>query len=223
MRRGRGRRQRPAHETRPTTNAACSGGGRFGKFAAVFAARVISRTPRKENTVAHKSPLAIVKETFGDKAKLVQAVEALTGEALWVARTNKNKGLAHVSNAKLLRLHATFSLVKEKFGSREKLIDAILELLKSPKDAGLRQKLAAWPVPRLFDTYKSTEKRASARHPAAATAASSEGPAKASTGKSGKGGTGGTGAKEAPAEAAKAAKAANAKKGSKAPATKKAR
>ena len=59
---------------------------------------------------------------------------------LWVARTNKDKGLAHVSNAKLLRLHATFAEVKEKFGTREKLIGALLELEKRGKDTGLRQK-----------------------------------------------------------------------------------
>ena len=97
-----------------------------------------------------KSPLALVKEKFGDKAKLVAAVEKFAGDDLWVARTNKDKGLAHVSNAKLLRLHATFTEVKEKFGTREKLIDAILELEKRTKDAGYkRPRLQAWPVPRL--------------------------------------------------------------------------
>ena len=109
--------------------------------------------------MASKNPLALVKEKFGDKAKLVAAVEKFTGDDLWVARTNKDKGLAHVSNAKLLRLHATFTEVKEKFGTREKLIDAILEQMKSTKDAGMRQRLSAWPVPRLYDAYKSAAKR----------------------------------------------------------------
>jgi hypothetical protein len=118
--------------------------------------------------MASKNPLALVKEKFGDKAKLVAAVEKFTGDDLWVARTNKDKGLAHVSNAKLLRLHATFSEVKEKFGTREKLIDAILEQMKRTKDAGMRQHLQAWPVPRLYDTYKSGAKRASGAAKAAA-------------------------------------------------------
>jgi hypothetical protein len=112
--------------------------------------------------MATKNPLALVRETFGDKAKLVEAVEKLTGEDLWVARTNKNKGLAHVSNAKLLRLHATFTEVKERFGTRDKLIDAILEIEKRSKDAGLRQRFSEWPVPRLYDTYKSIAKRQAA-------------------------------------------------------------
>src|SRR5580658_9374652 len=115
-----------------------------------------------------RTPLAVVKDKFGDKKKLV---EKLTGEALWVSRTNKDKGLAHVSNAKLLRLHATFTEVKEKFGTREKLIDAILEQMKRTKDAGMRQRLQAWPVPRLYDTYKSGAKRAAGATKAAAKAA----------------------------------------------------
>jgi hypothetical protein len=131
--------------------------------------------------MATKTPLATVKETFGEKAKLVDALEKLTGESLWVSRTNKDKGLAHVSNAKLLRLHATFTLVKEKFGTREKLIDAILDLEKRSKDAGLRQKLLSWPVPRLFDTYKSAAKRqaASTKAEGAKTAPAKAAPPKA--------------------------------------------
>jgi hypothetical protein len=110
--------------------------------------------------MASNGPLARVKEQFGDKAKLVESLEKLTTEDLWVSRVNQNKGLAHVSNAKLLRLHAVFTEVKEKFGTREKLIDAILELEKRSKDVGLRQKLSAWPVPRLFDAYRSAARRA---------------------------------------------------------------
>ena len=112
--------------------------------------------------MATKSPLALMKDTFGDKANLVQAVEKLTSEDLWVARTNKDKGLAHVSNAKLLRLHATFTAVKEKFGTRAKLIEAILEVEKRAKDEGYKQHLSAFPVPRLWDLYQATQKRADA-------------------------------------------------------------
>jgi hypothetical protein len=112
--------------------------------------------------MSSKTPLALMKEKFGEKSKLVEALEKLSGEELWVARTSASKGLAHVSNAKLLRLHATFSEVKTKFGTREKLVDAILELEKRTKDAGYRQRLLAWPVPRLYDVYKSTAKRVEA-------------------------------------------------------------
>jgi hypothetical protein len=150
--------------------------------------------------MAIKGPLALVKETFGDKAKLVSAVEKLASEELWVARTNKNKGLAHVSNAKLLRLHATFTEVKEKFATREKLIDAILDLEKRSKDAGLRQKLSGWPVPRLYDTYKSTAKRLA---PAVVAPAAPKPKAKASAATVAKAPAAKKAAKKAPAKAPK--------------------
>jgi hypothetical protein len=112
-----------------------------------------------------KTPLTRVKEQFKDKAALVAAVEKLAGTDLWVARTNKDKGLAHVSNAKLLRLHATFTTVKEKFGTRDKLVSAVLELEKRSKDTGMLHKLSEWPVPRLWDAYRAATKRSGASAP----------------------------------------------------------
>lgn len=107
-----------------------------------------------------KTPLAAVKDTFGEKAKLVAELEKFTkDDDLWVSRTNQDKGLAHVSNAKLLRLHRTFTEVKEKFGTRAKLIDAICEIEKRAKDEGYKKRLGAYPVPRLYDMYKSVAKR----------------------------------------------------------------
>jgi hypothetical protein len=106
-----------------------------------------------------KTPLQVVKERFGDKAKLVEALRKFTQEDLWVNRLNADKGLELVSNAKLLRLYDTFSAVKEKFGNRFKLIDAIVELEKRTKDAGFRARLEKYPVPRLFDMYKSATRR----------------------------------------------------------------
>jgi hypothetical protein len=145
--------------------------------------------------MAAKTPLARVKGEFGDKAKLVAAVEKFTKDDLWASRTNENKGLAHVSNAKLLRLHATFTEVKAKFGTRDKLVSAVLDLEKRGKDTGMRAKLSEWPVPRLWDAYRSAAKRQAA---AAAPAAKPAAPAKA--------------AKPAKAKADKGAKAAKASK-----------
>lgn len=114
-----------------------------------------------------KSPLATVKDKFGDKTKLVEAVKALATEELWMGRTSadrgKDRGLEHVSNAKLLRLHAIFTEVKSKFGSRAKLIEEILTAENRTKDAGFKKRLEAYPVPRLYDLYKSSSKRAKAK------------------------------------------------------------
>jgi hypothetical protein len=121
--------------------------------------------------MAKLSPLAIVKEKFGAKAQLVDAVRAFMTDDLWVKRTNEDRGgergLDRVSNAKLLRLHAIFTEVKDKFGTRGKLIDAILESEKRSKDPGYKKRLEAYPVPRLYDLYKSSAKRARAAAAAA--------------------------------------------------------
>jgi hypothetical protein len=106
-----------------------------------------------------KTPLQIVKDRFGDKTKLVEALRKFTNEDLWVNRLNAEKGLEHVSNAKLLRLHDTFAAVKEQFGNRFKLIDAVLEAENRTKDAGYRERLEKFPVPRLFDLFKSVTRR----------------------------------------------------------------
>ncbi len=125
--------------------------------------------------MANKAPLAIMKERFGDKEKLVEAVKQLASEEVWLARTNSDhggsRGLDNVSNAKLLRLHDTLSAVKEKFGSRVKLVDAILALENRSKDAGLRGRLEAYPVPRLYDRWKSLDKRGKAQKVSAKAAA----------------------------------------------------
>ena len=110
-----------------------------------------------------QSPLAALKAKFESKEKLVSELEKFTkSDDLWVGRLNDSKGLAHVSNAKLLRLHATFTAVKEKFGTRAKLIDAIAEVEKRTKDEGFKIRLGKFPVPRLWDMYQSATKRVAA-------------------------------------------------------------
>lgn len=100
------------------------------------------------------SPLAQVKERFGSKEDLVKAVRDLAGDDLWIDRVNEDKGLERVSNQKLLHLHDVLSEVKEQFKTRDGLIDAICDAEKR-KDAGYRERLEAWPVPRLWAHYRS--------------------------------------------------------------------
>jgi hypothetical protein len=115
-----------------------------------------------------KSPAAIVKEKFGDKAKLVAALKPFTEDDSWLPRVNAKKGLERVSNAKLLRLHELLSEVKEKFGGRLKLVDAVCELEKRTKDEGYKRRLLAYPVPRLYDHYRAAAKRHGRRATASA-------------------------------------------------------
>jgi hypothetical protein len=133
----------------------------------------------------NKSPLAIVKEKFGEKSKLIAALSEFTNNDLWVDRVNKNKTLERVANAKLLRLHRIFSEVKEKFGSRAKLIDAICEMEKRSGDPGFRKRLESRPVPRLYDVYQAVARRTRLARPktdaAAAASAGKKGQKSATT------------------------------------------
>lgn len=105
------------------------------------------------------TPLALTKERFGSKEKLVQAVESLATKELWLDRVNEDKGLARVSNAKLLRLHAALEDAKKRFGTRDKLITAICDLEKRSKDDGYKLRLGKYPLPRLLDLHAAAEKR----------------------------------------------------------------
>jgi len=106
-----------------------------------------------------KTPVQIVTERFQSKEKLVEAVTKLATTELWLDRTHAEKGLARTSNAKLLRLHAVLEDAKKRFGSRDKLIAAILELEKRVKDAGYKARLGQYPLPRLIDQHDAAARR----------------------------------------------------------------
>ena len=131
-------------------------------------------TSSSRSTVSRPSshpPAGRVKGQFEDKAKLISAVQALATSALWLDRVNADKGLAKVSNAKLLRLHSALSRAKKEFGTRDKLIGAVLDLDKRGKDEGYKTRLGSYPLPRLLDLHDSLTKSSAAKASAAKTAA----------------------------------------------------
>jgi hypothetical protein len=117
-----------------------------------------------------KPPLRLVKDSFQSKEKLVEAVQKLATSELWIDRVSPAKGLGRVANGKLVRLHTILTDAKKRFGSREKLITAILELEKRLKDAGYRQRLEQYPLPRLIDAHAAADRRAAKAHKAKAPA-----------------------------------------------------
>ncbi|MCK9521701.1 MAG: hypothetical protein M0R76_01495 [Proteobacteria bacterium] len=114
-----------------------------------------------------KTPLAEIRARFESKEKLVKELKALFDKGdLFTERLNPDKGLAHVSNAKLLRLYDTAMEVKERFGTRKKLIDDLLQLTQRTKDEDYRARFEKWGLPRLWDEYKSIARRAAKTKPA---------------------------------------------------------
>ncbi|HMU38118.1 MAG TPA: hypothetical protein PKE31_03820 [Pseudomonadota bacterium] len=109
-----------------------------------------------------KSPLARMKEVHGSKEKLVEALVAFPEGVLDRPEADDKdawkKQLQSASNAKLMRLHAMGSDVSKRFGSKEKLVDALLGLQKRGKDADFRAKLVTLPIGKLLDRYKSVER-----------------------------------------------------------------
>ena len=109
-----------------------------------------------------KSPLSLVKEKFGEKEKLVDALLAMPssiverGEDQDAAR----KTLLSAANSKLLRMHNTGSAVAKRFGSKDKLVDAILTLQKRGKDADYRNSLGNVSVGKLYDRLTVLERGA---------------------------------------------------------------
>jgi hypothetical protein len=81
------------------------------------------------------SPLQIVKDQFGSREKLVEAlvpmVDAHHGDS---GKAEIRSRLMGLSNQKLLRLYRVEQAVRERFGDRDKLVQ---HLLDARKEAGL--------------------------------------------------------------------------------------
>jgi hypothetical protein len=115
----------------------------------------------KGRIIMKKTPLQKINEKFGSKEKLVEELNALFSKGdLFIDRLNEDKGLACVANAKLIKLFDTAQAVKEKFSTRDQLIEDLLKKLNRSKDEGLKSKFENWGLPRLWDYYKSIERKA---------------------------------------------------------------
>lgn len=109
-----------------------------------------------------KSPLARVKEQFGSKDKLVDALVAMPATVLErVGEEDKDafhKRLLAAANNKLLRLHHISQDIQKRWGSKEAMVDAVLTLKKRGKDKDYRTKLSDLPVGKLYDRLSSLER-----------------------------------------------------------------
>lgn len=111
----------------------------------------------------NKSPLSRVKEQFGSKEQLVDALVGLPEGVLERSDTDKDafkKRLQSAANTKLLRLHEVGKAVKDRFGSKAKLVDAILTQMNRGKDADYRTKLTQLSLSKLFSQVTALERKA---------------------------------------------------------------
>ena len=112
--------------------------------------------------MSKKSPLARVKEKFESKEKLVDALVGLPGK-IFDRGEDEDKDafrtkLLAAANGKLLKLYERSQAIQSRFGSKEKLVEALLTLQNRGKDKDYRGKLGAWTIGRLYDRVTSLEK-----------------------------------------------------------------
>jgi methylphosphotriester-DNA--protein-cysteine methyltransferase len=115
-----------------------------------------------------KSPMARMKEEHKDKETLVDRILEVIERDETTDKDEFKAKLLGASNKKLLRLLETAREVKTKFGSREKLAQAIAQALGKAKDRDYIAKLAKLTSNRLMDLYRAVEKKTKKTKKAAA-------------------------------------------------------
>lgn len=107
-----------------------------------------------------RHPKGRVTEGHGGKEALAKALAASLATDNEDSDTVAGK-LKTASNTQLLRLQKVVQVVKDKWGSREKLIQALLDGAKAGKDKDYGAKLSTFSLPRLVDMAQSATRRAS--------------------------------------------------------------
>ncbi|MGN6104841.1 MAG: hypothetical protein ACTHU0_07050 [Kofleriaceae bacterium] len=108
------------------------------------------RHPRGRLVAAHSSKEALAKALAPSLVRGSEDAAAVEAQ------------LKTASNKQLLRLAAVTETVKQKWGSRDKLIAAIGTAQKKSKDKDFLAKLDTYSLPQLLDLAKSSERRARA-------------------------------------------------------------
>ena len=129
------------------------------------AKKTTTKKPPKgeKKTIATKQrhPRARVLEAHGGKDAIAKSLAAV------IARPDQDTDLLEsqlkkASNAQLLRLTRVTATVKQKYGNRDKLIQAIGTAKNKAKDKDFLAKLETYSLPQLLDLATAAEKRARA-------------------------------------------------------------
>ena len=102
-----------------------------------------------------KTPLQLVKDEFGSKEALAKKLIPLLDRREDEDQDDFERRIKTASNKQLLRLWQAEQSVKERFGSKEKLVDAIVKGRFDGKDnADYRAKIAPYAKTRLLDLHR---------------------------------------------------------------------
>ena len=108
-----------------------------------------------------KTPLQQVTEQHGGKEKLVDKLVGMLNKREDESKDEFRRRLLAAPNTKLLKHFNVMTTVKDRFGGKDKLVDAILELMSRPKDKDYREKLLSYSPVRLLDLHRTWEKKKS--------------------------------------------------------------
>ena len=103
------------------------------------------------------APLHTVKTQFGSKEDLVNKLAPLLDKQAEEDEAQFKDRLMRVSNRKLLRLLQRENEVRERFGSREKLVDTVVGLKSG--DAAYRVKALSLSNGRLLSMHKGLARK----------------------------------------------------------------
>jgi hypothetical protein len=108
--------------------------------------------------MANETPLQAVKRLYQSKEKLIDKVVDVAREADEEVAEVKER-LATVSNKKLLRLAEVGKSIKEKYGSKDKLVAAVSQAVGKAKDKDYVARLKQYSSSRLLDMARGAERR----------------------------------------------------------------
>ena len=101
------------------------------------------------------TPLHTVKEKFGSKAQLVDQLVGLVQRQDEESDAELTERLMRVSNRKLITLHERENALKAGFGTREKLVSALVEKKLGRADADLESKIGQYSTGRLLSMSRT--------------------------------------------------------------------
>ncbi len=108
--------------------------------------------------MAKETPLQAVKRLYGNKEKLIDSVVDVARGASEEAAEVKDR-LVSVSNRKLLKLASVGKSIKDKYGTRDKLVASLSGSLGKAKDKDYVEKLKGMSSARLLDMMKAAERK----------------------------------------------------------------
>ncbi|MBI4508841.1 MAG: hypothetical protein HY698_04345 [Deltaproteobacteria bacterium] len=109
-----------------------------------------------------KTPLQLVNEEHGGKEKLVERIIGLIERDESEDKDTLKRRLLAASNRKLLRLAQNAETLRTKYGSTEKLAEAVAGMMGRIKDKDYVTRLASFTPHRLLDMARNLSRKAAA-------------------------------------------------------------